>query len=132
MTKLKYLSLFILLFVLAPVAHADPIDGVIWLIRQGNVTRLSQLFESTIEITLDNKEDTYSKAQATTLLTRFFNEHKPERVNLLHKVNTNHKFLFGVAIMKSSKGNYRIAYTFNEIAGSMKIIEMRIEPEKTK
>ena len=121
-----------LMFSLMPAIHADPIDGVVWLIKQGNMTRLSQLFESTMEITLNNQEDTYSRAQATTLLTRFFNEHKPVRITLLHKVNTNQKFLFGVAIMDSNSGNYRIAYTFNEIGGSMKIIEIRIETEKTK
>jgi len=130
--KLKHLSLFILLFGTLPAAKADPIDGVVWLIKSNNMARLSQLFESTIEVTLDNKEDTYSKTQATAILTRFFTEHKPVNVALLHKVNTNHKFLFGVAIMSTANGRYRIAYTFNEIAGSMKIIEIRIESEKTK
>ena len=130
--KTRYFLLFLLMFSIMPDVHADPIDGVVWLIKQGNVTRLSQLFESTIEITLNNQEDTYSKAQATTILTKFFTEHKPVKVTLLHKVNTNQKFLFGVAIMNSTAGKYRIAYTFNEIGGSMKIIEMRIESEKTK
>jgi hypothetical protein len=130
--KPKYLLLFLLMFGALPAVHADPIDGVVWLIKQGNITRLSQLFESTIEVTLNNQEDTYSKAQATAILTKFFNAHKPVKVTLLHKVNTNQKFLFGVAIMDSTNGKYRIAYTFNEIGGSMKIIEMRIETEKTK
>jgi hypothetical protein len=130
--KLRYLSLFILLFSFVPAVHADPIDGVVWLIKSNNMTRLSQLFESTIEVTLNNQEDTYSRAQATSILTKFFDEHKPIKVTLLHKVNTNQKFLFGVAILNSANGNYRIAYTFNEIGGSMKIIEMRIETEKTK
>jgi hypothetical protein len=130
--KLKYLLPFLLLFGIFSAAKADPIDGVVWLIKSNNMKRLSQLFESTIEITINNKEDTYSRQQATAILTRFFEEHKPINVTLLHKVNTNHKFLFGVAIMSSVNGRYRIAYTFNQIAGSMKIIEIRIEPEKTK
>jgi len=130
--KRRYLFLFILLFGIIPAVNADPIDGVVWLIKQGNMTRLSQLFESTMEISLNNQEDTYSRAQATTLLTKFFDEHKPVKITLLHKVNTNQKFLFGVAIMNSRNGNYRIAYTFNEIGGSMKIIEMRIDTEKGK
>lgn len=130
--KLKYLSLLILLCSFLPAAHADPIDGVVWLIKQGNITRLSQLFESTIEITVNNQEDTYSKAQAAALLTKFFADHKLVKVTLLHKVNTNEKFLFGVASYTSSDGVYRISYTFNQIGGSMKIIEMRIENEKTK
>lgn len=130
--KLKYLSLLILLFMLMPAAKADPVDGVVWLIKQGNITRLSQLFEATIEITIDNQEDTYSRPQATALLNKFFTEHKLVKIELLHKVNTNEKFLFGVAIMHSTNGVFRIAYTFNQIGGSMKIIEMRIEPEKMK
>jgi hypothetical protein len=130
--RLKLLSLFILLLAILPAAHADPVDGVVWLIKQGNITRLSQLFEQTIEITINGQEDTYSRPQATTLLNKFLAEHKVVKIELLHKVNTNEKFLFGVAILHSNNGVFRISYTFNKIGDSMKIIEIRIEPEKTK
>jgi hypothetical protein len=130
--RLKFLSLLLLLLAIMPAANADPVDGVVWLIKQGNITRLSQLFEQTIEITINNQEDTYSRPQATALLNKFFTEHKVVKIELLHKVNTNEKFLFGVAILHSNNGVFRIAYTFNQIGGSMKLIEMRIEPEKGK
>ena len=128
--KVKYLLLLILFFAVMPLAKADPIDGVVWLIKQNNIHRLAALFDSPIEITINGQVETYSRAQAEVALTKFFNEHKPVKVSLLHKVNSNQKFLFGVAILKSEHGTFRIAYTFNQIGGAMKIIEMRIEPEK--
>ncbi len=111
--RLKLLSLFIVLLAFMPAAKADPVDGVVWLIKQGNITRLSQLFEQTIEITVNGQEDTYSRPQATVMLNKFFTDHKLVKIELLHKVNTNEKFLFGVAIYHSSNGIFRISYTFN-------------------
>jgi len=128
--KARYLLTLILFLTVVPLAKADPIDGVVWLIRQNNIHRLAALFDSPIEITINGQVETYSRQQAETVVTKFFNEHKPVKVTLLHKVNSNQKFLFGVAIVKTGSGTFRIAYTFNQIGGSMKIIEMRIEPEK--
>lgn len=130
--KLVYLPALILLFVMTSLTAADPIDNVANLIGQGNVAELSKLFTPTIELTMMEQEDTYSKRQAIDVLTIFFNQHKPRHIQLLHKVNSNKKYLFGVAILNSNNGSYRIAYTLNEEEGAMKIIELRIEAEKTK
>ena len=130
--KLVYLPSLIILLLFSAASSVDPIDNVAALIRQGNMQEMAKLLAPTVEITIAGQEDTYSKRQATDVLTQFFTQHKPKGVKLLHKVNSNQKFLFGVVILSSTGGSYRIAYTLNETDGAMKIIELRIEPEKTK
>ena len=130
--KIVYLFAVILLLTMPSAAQVDPVDRVTALLGQGNVTELAKLFAPEVEMTVMDQEDSYSKLQATAVLNKFFNAHKPKQIKLLHKVNSNKKFLFGVAILSSVGGPYRIAYMLSETGNSMQIVEMRIEIEKTK
>lgn len=130
MKRFYLVSLFLLL--LATAVNADQIDSIAWLIKQGNSQRLSQLLSPTVEITLNDQENTYSKRQAIQVITKFFNEHKPVTSKLLHKVNSGSKFLFGVVIYTSTNGVYRIGYTIDITQKSTRIIELRIDAQKTK
>ena len=125
MKRIYLTSIVVLLLVTA--VHADQIDSIAWLIKQGNSQRLCQLLAPSVELTMGDVENTYSKRQAIDVITRFFNEHKPVTSKLLHKVNSGHKFLFGVVIYTSTNGVYRIAYTIDASKGSVSIIELRIE-----
>jgi len=130
--KLLYLpSLFILLLFSAP-AQADPIDNVAGLIRQGNTQQLVQLFSSNVDLAVMDDENSYSNTQAGIILDKFFAANKPRSVKVLHKVNSNPNYLFAVLFLTTDKGVYRVAYTLNKRDGAMKIIELRIESEKTK
>ncbi|MGN6179720.1 MAG: DUF4783 domain-containing protein [Mucilaginibacter sp.] len=129
--KQFYFTSFILLLLISAV-KADQIDSIAWLIKQGNSERLSQLLAPTVEITMNDQENTYSKRQAIEVVDRFFNEHKPVTSKLLHKVNSGSKFLFGVVIYTSTNGTYRISYTIDIAEKSTRIIELRIDAQKTK
>lgn len=121
--------IFLLLF---SAVKADQIDSIAWLIKEGNTERLTQLLSPTVEITMNDQENTYSKRQAIEVITKFFNEHKPVTSKLLHKVNSGSKFLFGVVIYTSTNGTYRIGYTIDITEKSTRIIELRIDAQKTK
>lgn len=129
--KRFYLTSLILLLLVSAVS-ADQIDSIAWLIKQGNSERLSQLLSPTVEITMNDQENTYSKRQAVAVVKNFFDEHRPVTSKLLHKVNSGSKFLFGVVIYTSTNGVYRIGYTIDITEKSTRIIELRIEAQKTK
>jgi hypothetical protein len=130
--KLICLSSLVVLFIFSAAFQSDRIDNIAGFIKQGNTSEIVKLCASTVEMTVMGQEDTYSKRQVEDALNKFFSKNKPQHVQLLHKVNSNQKFLFGVVILNSTGGTYRIAYTLNETEGAMKIIELRIETEKTK
>jgi hypothetical protein len=129
--KRFYLTSLILLLLVSAL-NADQIDSIAWLIKEGNSERLSQLLSPTVEITMNDQENTYSKRQAVEVVKRFFDEHRPVTSKLLHKVNSGSKFLFGVVIYTSTNGVYRIGYTIDITEKSTRIIELRIDAQKTK
>jgi hypothetical protein len=127
-----YLPAIIILFMLPAVAVADPIDNVADLIRQGNVRELANLFSPSVNVTILDDENIYTKPQAEGVLEKFFSLNKPRTVKILHKITSNPSYKFGVAIVTTEKGTFRIAYTLKETNGSFLLIEMRIEMEKVK
>jgi Domain of unknown function (DUF4783) len=128
--KTFFLPVLFILFILPAAPGADPIDKVADLIRKGNIQGLSKLFAADVEITFPENENIYSKAQATMILDRFFSQNKPRAVRMLHKVNSNPNYSFGVLIVDTDNGPYRIAYTLKESDGQSMIIDFRIEVEK--
>ena len=130
--KLLYFSLFILLYMVPALSVADQTDNVAELIRQGNIHELAKLFAPSVEITLLNDENVYSKDQGELILQKFFNQNKPRAVKMLHKVNSNANYRFCVLIVTTDKGNFRITYTLKQTEGNLMLIEMRVETEKVK
>jgi len=128
--KLLYMPLFVLLY-LIPVT-AGPIERVAELMRQGNVAELTKLFADNVEITIQDEENLYSKTQAGLILDKFFSQNKPTSVKVLHKVNSSQNYIFGVIILNTQKGPYRIAVTIKQTGSTPELIEIRVETEKVK
>lgn len=127
--KLLYLFIFT---ILSNNLVNDPIDKFAELIGKGNVYELAKFFAPTIELTLTDEVNTYSKAQAEIILDKFFAQNKPISSKILHNINSSANFRFGVVIINTDKGPYRAAYTLKDVGGSFQLIELRIEPEKVK
>jgi hypothetical protein len=127
-----YLPLLVILYLARSVSQGDPIDKVAELIKQGNVHELAKLFASNIEVTILDDENVYAKDQAELILDKFFSQNKPRTVKMLHKINSNPNYRFGVLIVNTDKGPYRVAYTLKGTGGDLTMIELRIETEKVK
>jgi hypothetical protein len=130
--KLICLTLFIILLLIPRIAPADPIDDVANLLKQGNSRELGKLFAATIEIAIMDDENIYSQTQASLILDKFFSKNKPKSIKLLHKVNSSSNYRFGVLILTTDNGLYRVAFTLKDADAKMTIIELRIENEKVK
>lgn len=129
--KLLYLPLLTLLS-LFNATLADPIDKVADLIGKGNAHELAKLFASSVDISTADEENTYSKAQAEIIIEKFFTDNKATSGKLLHKVNSNANYGFGVVILTTDKGPYRVAFTLKDNGGEMQLIELRFEVDKGK
>lgn len=130
---MKFFYLQMLLFLIVPAtSFADPIDKIAELIRQGNIHELSKLFASSVDITIQEEENVYSQAQAELIFNKFFDQNKLKTVQILHKVNSNQNYRFGVLLLTTTKGTFRMTFTLKETDGNLTIIEMRIETDKVK
>lgn len=129
--KLVYLPLLALLMLFNPTA-TDQIDKVAELLGKGNAPELAKMFAANIDVKVGTEEDTYSKAQAQIIIEKFFAQNKPSGVKILHRVNSSANYRFAVVLLNTDKGPYRVAFNLKGDAGSMQLIELRIEPDKGK
>jgi hypothetical protein len=130
MMKLRYLPLLTLLFLLPMVVSADTIEKISELIKQGNAHEIAKFFATNVDISILDETNVYSKAQSEMILDKFFKENKPHAVKMLHRINSNPNYNFGVLILTTDKGKFRVSYTLKEVNKVMAVIELRIETEK--
>lgn len=121
----------LLFFILTKATFAfDVIDDVSVYFKAGNVKELSKYFSSTIELSILDKEEVYSANQAELILKDFFVKHPPIGVKVIHRVVSNANYKFGVIILNSSKGNFRISFELKNAVGGFNITQIRIEENK--
>jgi len=97
------------------------IDEVIGALKTGNVSELSKFIEDNVEITLPDKSDNYSKAQAGLVLRDFFSNSGVKSFDLKHKGDgPSGQFCVGTLVTKN--GNYR-TNIFMKVKGNKQIMK---------
>ncbi len=125
---MPFTILFLMLFKLS--FAFDIIDDVANNFKSGDVKAISQYFGSTVELSVLDQENIYSASQAGLILKEFFSKHPPIGVKVIHKVVSNANYKFGVIMLSTSKGNYRVSYELKNTAGKFTVSEIRIEENK--
>lgn len=82
------------------------IDEVIVALRSGNATDLSKYFDDNIELTLPDKSDSYSKAQAQLIVKDFFKNNGVKGFELKHKGDAPDGH-FCIGTLQTNVGNFR-------------------------
>ena len=119
-----------LLFLFQFAVPYDVIDDVSASFKSANVKEISKYFSSTVELAVLNDEDIYSANQAELILKDFFAKHPPLMMKIIHKVVSNANYKFGVIILTSTKGIFRISFEFKSAGESFNITQIRIEENK--
>lgn len=97
------------------------IDEVIGALRSGNADELSKYFDDNVELTLPDKSDSYSKAQALQILKDFFTNNNVKTFDVKHKGdNGNGQFCIGTLQTKS--GNFRTT-VFMKMKGDKELVK---------
>lgn len=82
------------------------IDDVINALRSGNSSQLSSYFDENVEVTLPDKSDSYSKAQAQLIIKDFFGNNGVRGFELKHKGDSpGGQFCIGT--LQTNAGNFR-------------------------
>lgn len=123
------MALFLLLIFQLSLSF-DVIDNVSASFKSANVKEISKYFSSTVELAVLNDEDIYSANQAELILKDFLAKHPPLSTKIIHKVVSNANFKFGVIILNSTKGIFRISFEFKSAGDSFRITQIRIEENK--
>jgi len=124
--KLLYAFLVLLLTTAFQIA-GDDIDHAAQLIGAGNITELSKDFAPVIDITIMDNESESSAAITKNMLTDFFDKHQPRSMKLLHRITSSPKFHYGVVLVNTDNGTFRIAFSLKNNNGNYQLTEIRIE-----
>lgn len=102
------------------------IDDVVSAIKAGNASQISKFFDNTIEITLADKSNTYSKSQGELVLNDFFNSNAVNGFEIVHRgENVGAQFIIGNLATKN--GNYRTTIFMKQKGDKQLLQELRFE-----
>src|ERR1051325_2245072 len=84
MKKSLKLSLLLLFISASLYAAFDIFDTISSAIRSGDAKQLSHYFNNSVDLTILNQEEVYSKAQAEQIIKDFFSKNTPKSFSIIH------------------------------------------------
>ncbi len=119
---LTYCSIVLLFFFSSFIS----VDEVVSAIKNGSASQLSIYFDNTIEITIADKSNTYSKSQAELVLKDFFENNVVKDFVVLRKGdNTNAQFIAGR--LSTKNGTYKTTIYLKQKGNKQLLQELRFE-----
>ena len=102
------------------------IDQVIDALQSGDATELSKFFDDNVELTLPDKSDNYSKAQALLIMKDFFNNNGVKSFEVKHKgEQAGGQFCIGT--LQTKAGNFRTTVFMKMKAKKQVVKEIRFQ-----
>ncbi len=124
-------SLLISLFVLTAIPYVDAQSNeisseIISALDEGNSSDINSFLGANVELVIGNKNDVFSKQQASGIINDFFRTNKVSSFQVIHKGNKD-AASFAIGTLKTSGGNFRV-YVLTRKQGSTPLIQqLRIE-----
>ncbi len=106
--------------------QGSSIDEVIGALRIGNSTELSKHFDDSVELTLPDKSDSYSKAQAQLIVKDFFGNNGVKGFDLKHKGDSPGGH-FCIGTLQTNAGNFRTNVFMKTKNGKEVVKEIRFQ-----
>lgn len=92
--------------ILSSFILSSSIDDVILALRSGNASQMAKFFDNTVEITMPDKNNSYSKSQAEMVLKDFFSNNGVKSFTVIHKgENAGSQYCIGTLVTKN--GSFR-------------------------
>ena len=102
------------------------IDEVVGALKSGNATELAKYLDDNVELTLPEKSDSYSKAQAQVIIKDFFSNNGVKGFELKHK-GTSPGGNFAIGTLQTSAGNFRTNIFMRNNKGKDVVKEIRFQ-----
>ena len=103
------------------------IDDVINALRSGNANEMAKYIDENVELSLPDKSDSYSKAQAIMILKDFFANNTVTGFEVKHKGDSGGN-QFCIGTLKTRSGNYRATVFMKTKNGRQSVKEIRFQP----
>ena len=124
----KYLFiLFILQFLIHTISFSQEIllKDFKTAIVTGNSKKLAAFFNKDIELSINNKADVYSKAQAQLIIKDFFRQNKPIFFKIIFE-GENSDYNYAICSLKSSSKNHNIYILYRKVKNKPVIHKLEV------
>lgn len=124
-------ALILLLFTLPlSVFSQSVLDQVAGGISSGNSREVAKYFDSSVEITILDRESSYSKTQGEMVLRDFFSKNPVNGFELKHRGTSGEGSTYGIGTMRSGAQQFRVYYYVKQKGAQQLIQEIRFEKQK--
>ena len=102
------------------------IDDVVVAMKQGNAAQLSKFFDASVEVSMPDKSNSYSKSQAEMVVKDFFSTNSVKGFDIIHKgENAGSEYCIGT--LQTGNGIYRTTIFMKQRGGTQVLQELRFE-----
>ncbi len=127
MKKIKSILLLVPVLFLFAFTRVGGIEEVISALRSGNASQLSTNFDDTVELTLPDKSDSFSKAQAQQIVRDFFGNNGVKGFDVKHKGDSPGGGHFCIGTLQTNAGNFRTNVFMKVKNGKEVVKEIRFQ-----
>jgi hypothetical protein len=124
-TFISTLGLF-LGFFLVSFTHQTNLDEVIGALKDGKANELGKYMDENLTLTLPDKSNSYSKAQAVMVLKDFFDNNEVKGFEVKHKGDQEGS-QYCVGTLQTKTGNFRTTIFMKSKTGKNVIKEIRFQ-----
>lgn len=128
LSHILYPLLFLLLTGLS--AHAQSPEQVFAqverAIKSGDATALSQHFNDTVEMTVEDADSDYSLTQAQFVMKEFFTNYPVQSFAFLHRGDSENMY-YAVGSYVSNRGSFDANIFMRQVGSSYKIYQIRFD-----
>lgn len=104
----------------------DVPTAVITALDEGNATQINAYLGLNVELVIANTNDVFSKQHASGIISEFFQSHKVQSFQVIHKGNKD-TASFVIGTLKTSSGTFRVYLLTRKQGASALIQQLRIE-----
>lgn len=130
MKTIKFISVSAMLLLAIAFSYAQNNEvpsEIVAAIESGDAAKISSFLNNNVELVVENKNDVYSKQQATSIITEFFRNKKVISFQAIHKGNKDASS-FMIGNLRTNSGVFRV-YVLTRRNGNQNLIQqLRIEP----
>ena len=126
-TLISTLSLSLALFMDSFTVNQTSLDEVIGALKDGKATEIGKYMDDNLTLTLPDKSNSYSKAQAVLVLKDFFDNNEVKGFEIKHKGQDQQGSEYGVGTLQTKTGNFRTTIFMRSKSGKNVIKEIRFQ-----
>ncbi|MEI7734888.1 MAG: DUF4783 domain-containing protein [Ferruginibacter sp.] len=122
----RFFTLIATTVILSSFSALISIDEVVAALKNGDAAQIAKYFDNTVEITMPDKSNSYSKNQAEVVLKDFFSTNGVKSFEVNHKgENAGSQYCIGTLVTKN--GSFRTTVFMKQKGDKQLLQEIRFE-----